>query len=229
MEITGIVINEFPNVKRVFVDRIRGGLHAWQKHGYDNAQVGWEKRVADGAVLPYEKRPWKRQTRLRKTPELKNVLWGKLLFVRMVRGADDSIYTRLAEKYNHLVAEEEARNTKFSAPHLPVERIVRSAEDVEHAVFVVEWCGDYRPSGSEETTSVYSQGTAFAYKRHDRLITCNHVLVVSDSDNNGAPFTADIDEVPGATLTAANLVTGQVWDLRVLHRDPHRDLAILEF
>lgn len=228
MEVTGIVINAFPNVKRVFIDRIRGGLHAWQEHGYDNAQTEWERRVANGSVLTYEKRPWKRQTRLCKPPELKNVLWGKLLFIRMVRGADDPIYTRLAEKYNLLVTNEKSRDAKFHAPLLPVEPIVRCADDVGHAVFVVEWTGDYQPTDSDETTPVCSQGTAFAYKRHDRLITCDHVLNVTD-EFNGTPFTADITDVRNASLIARDPATGKIWPLRVLHRDADRDLAIFEF
>lgn len=96
LEVTGITINEFPNVKRVFVDQIRGALHAWEKHGYRLTQQAWEKRVKDGSTAAYEKRPWKRQIRTRKPPELKNFLWGKLLYLRMVRGKDDVIYTRLA-------------------------------------------------------------------------------------------------------------------------------------
>jgi len=228
MEITGIVINEFPNVKRVFIDRIRGGLHAWQKHGYDNTQAEWERRVADGSVLSYEKRPWTRQTLTRNPPEIKNVLWGKLLFVRMVRGKDDPLYTRLAEKYNQLVTDEKSRNTEFAAPLLPVEPIVRSAEDVEHAVFVVEWIGDYCPAGCSASIPVGGQGTAFAYKRHDRLITCDHVLRTTDSLNN-APLTVDIEEVPGASLAAINPATGQEWAIRVVHRNAERDVAILEF
>jgi len=228
MEVTGIVINEFPNVKRVFIDRIRGALHAWQKHGYDKAQAGWEKRVTDGAALAYEKRPWKRHTRSGRTPELKNVLWGKLLFVHMVRGPDDAIYTRLAEKYNHLVASEQAKHSAFQASILPIKPIVRNAEDAENAVFVVEWWGDYRPPDSALTVAVCSQGTAFAYKRYDRLITCDHVLTAT-GDSSDPSFTVDIEAVPGTTLQAINPVTSEIWPLRVLHRHSHRDLAILEF
>ncbi|MFT4438140.1 reverse transcriptase domain-containing protein [Caballeronia sp. 15715] len=230
MEVTGIVINEFPNVKRVFIDRIRGALHAWDKYGYDAAQAGWEKLIADGAALAYEKRPWKRQTRTGQPPTLKNVLWGKLLFVRMVRGADDAIYTRLAETYNRLVARERETSQTFKASTLPVEAIVRNAHDAERAVFVVEWTGDYHPPAGGETGMVYSQGTAFAYKRHNRLITCDHVLG-GHGEINRVPFSTDIDaqEVQGATLTAIDPVTGQHWPLRVMHRHAHRDLAILEF
>lgn len=100
MEVTGLTINRFPNVPRVFIDRIRGALNAWEKYGYDQANKTWQTRVTAAATGAYEKKPWKRQTRTGLTPALKNVLWGKLLYLRMVRGKDDLIYTRLAERYN---------------------------------------------------------------------------------------------------------------------------------
>lgn len=102
LEVTGVTINKFPNVKRKFVDTIRGGLHAWKVYGYSLAQAEWEKRVVDGMGKDYEHRPWKRQTRIRVVPKLKNVLWGKLLYLRMVRGSDDALYMRLAKRYNAL-------------------------------------------------------------------------------------------------------------------------------
>jgi len=89
MEVTGLTINRFPNVSRVFIDRIRGALHAWEKYGYNAAEKEWSERVAKAATGPYEKKPWKRQVRRGRMPKLKNVLWGKLLYLRMVRGKDD--------------------------------------------------------------------------------------------------------------------------------------------
>ena len=48
MEVTGITINEFPNIKRDFIDRIRGALKAWESHGYALAQTEWEDLVGNG-------------------------------------------------------------------------------------------------------------------------------------------------------------------------------------
>lgn len=214
----------------IFIDRIRGALHAWDKYGYDAAQAGWSNRVTVGASTAYEKRPWKRQTRSGNPPELKNVLGGKLLFVRMVRGADDAIYTRLAEKYNGLVQHERGSKPGFSASSLPIEPIVRNAEDAERAVFLVEWMGGYQPPTGGKTGAAYSQGTAFAYKRHNRLITCDHVFT-THGDIDNVPFEVDIasPHVTGVALTALDPATGNTWALRIVHRDVPRDLAIVEF
>lgn len=74
LEVTGITINQNPNVKRTFIDRIRGALHAWDKYGYPLADAEWKNKLRDDGGEPYEKRSWKRQTRRSSTPALKNVL-----------------------------------------------------------------------------------------------------------------------------------------------------------
>lgn len=229
LEVTGLTINEFPNVKRAFVDQIRGALNAWEKYGYDRAQQAWEKRITDGAASAYEKRPWKRQTRTFSHPALTNVLWGKLLYVRMVRGKDDVIYTRLAERYN-AICETENANGPFVFSRLPVELVVRNAQDAERATFVVEWSGDYQPVGSVAPLDVVlSQGTAFAYKDVG-LVTCDHVLRYSGTVD-GAPFSTDVQsgDVINKTFTVRYPATGDSWKVKVVHRDAGRDLAILKF
>jgi RNA-directed DNA polymerase len=119
MEVTGLTINQFPNVRRRFIDKIRGALHAWEKFGYDLAAHEWQRRVLDTSIA-WDSKPWKRQTRTRKTPELKNVLWGKLLYLRMVRGPEDVLYARLADRYNAAVRITSSQGN-FAAPMLPVE------------------------------------------------------------------------------------------------------------
>ena len=242
MEVTGIVINEFPNVKRAFIDRIRGALHAWEKYGYQAAQITWEQRVAQGASLAYENRLWKRQTRTKKPPALKNVLWGKLLYVRMVRGADDAIYTRLAERYNRLVQAERVIDEGFHASTLPVEMIVRNVDDVARAVFVLQWSGNFELPEGRGAGMMGGQGTVFAYKRQNRLVTCQHVLVDTTVIGETAdgpegqviskvPYTADVTSpyLQNLSVVAINPVNGREWPLRVMHMDPNRDLALLEF
>jgi len=213
LEVTGITINEFPNVKRMFVDRIRGALHAWDKYGYDLADAAWKKRVQGTAESSYAKRPWKRQTRSR-VPALKNVLWGKLLYLRMVRGADDALYLRLTERYNELCSRERAAGT-FMASSLPIELIVRNADQAEKAVFVVEW------GGTHEGEFLCYLGTAFAYKDIG-LITCEHVVKHGES----GPYA---DEIHDAEIYVTNAVTSESWPVKIVHRDKDRDLAVLQF
>ena len=43
-EVTGLTVNEFPNVDRKFIRQIRAMLHAWEIYGYDSAQNEWRRR-----------------------------------------------------------------------------------------------------------------------------------------------------------------------------------------
>lgn len=230
MEVTGITINEFPNVKRDFINRVRGALHAWDRHGYENAQQKWALMAMEGGKLEYGKRPWKRQTRTGAFPELRNVLWGKLLYIRMVRGADDTIYTRLAEKYNRLIATQGDRGFEKTGLSLPVEHIVRNMKDVEEAVFVLEWEGLLCDPETKKTDFIMSQGTAFAYRHANRLVTCDHVLVGASelpSHEDGVDIqNANLADVK---LTVHNPALNAVWPVRIVYRDASRDVAILEF
>jgi RNA-directed DNA polymerase len=85
-EVTGLTVNSFPNVTRGFVRAIDGALHAWERHGHDAAQRLYESRCHNhGGQL------------------LRNVLRGRIAFLKMVRGEHDFIYRRLSRRFNRLV------------------------------------------------------------------------------------------------------------------------------
>lgn len=229
MEVTGLTVNLFPNVRRKFIDRIRGALNAWERHGYVMAQKGWEDRIDNSANVSYEQRLWKRQYRSGEIAELKNVLAGKLLYLRMVRGKDDHIYTRLAERYNALVQKEKKDSSLFSASYLDVEPIVRDRATILDACFVIEWTGDYTHpiTGSD---MVGGQGTAFAYRELNLLVTCSHVFefltnfgdeeVVLDIEN---PLLENI------SIELIQPSTKKRWLAKILYRDKMMDFAIISF
>ncbi|MDQ0038939.1 hypothetical protein J2W30_006727 [Variovorax boronicumulans] len=226
MEVTGVVVNEFPNVTRKFIDKIRGALHAWEAHGYVAAQATWAARIAEKLKDPPRERPWARQTRTGNIPSLQNVLWGRLLFVRMIRGKDDLLYTRLAEKYNHLCRMHQSVDRKFRVASLPIDLQVRNALDVDFATFVLEWSGDYTAPKADESEPLVSQGTAFAYGTGRRFITCDHVF-------KGQSKVGEIDIsdplIENVEIVLKNPLTHTISLARVLNRDSVRDLAILEF
>ena len=74
-----------------------------------------------------------------------------------------------------------------------------------------------------ETEMVGSQGTAFAYRRSDLLITCEHVLRC-DMEAGGK---ADFDTAAGAVLTVKSMATGFESAATLVGRDLDRDLAVL--
>lgn len=147
----------------------------------------------------------------------------------MVKGPDDPIYTRLAEKYNALRLAEMDVNKDFSASSLPVEMVVRNAVDAEGSTYVLEWSGDYAmPDGTTEM--VGSQGTAFPYGRPHRLVTCDHVLT-QDLEVRGSKIVVDIQSplVSNLTLEAISPLTGDRFPLKIVQRaSAPVDLAQLE-
>ncbi|ESH86924.1 hypothetical protein B551_0224925 [Cupriavidus sp. HPC(L)] len=229
MEVTGLTINKFPNVRRKFIDRIRGALNAWERNGYAAAQKGWQDRIAASASHAYEERPWKRQYRSGGTAELKNVLWGKLLYLRMVRGKDDLIYTRLAERYNAQVQKEQEAKP-FTASLLPVEPVVRDHATALEACFVVEWFGEYCSRAGVVDDIPMGQGTAFVYRELNLLVTCDHVFEAF-ANVNGHSFKTDYEaqEVINKTLNLIRPDTQQRWPAKILYRNAQLDFALLAF
>ena len=231
LSVTGVVINEFPNVARRYIDEIRGALHAWGTHGYSMAQAGWMQKILfSGTPMGPKRNPWRRQTLAGKPPELKNFLWGKLLHLRMIRSKDDPIYTRLADRYNFL-CKSESKNMSFQYSLLPVEPIVRNAQDADRGVFVIEWSGDYQGvvNGTSFSEPVGMQATAFAYKNVG-LITCAHALFFEGVfDKTSYEVDVTSPRLSNKNFHAINPVTKKKRQVDLVYYDRHRDLAILKF
>lgn len=98
-EATGLVVNEKVNVKRRYVKDLRKWLYLWEKYGYERAEQIFKKDyTADkGHVKKGE-------------PNLENVLDGKLDFLKMVKGEQDSTYLKLRERFDKLLAENDPIN-----------------------------------------------------------------------------------------------------------------------
>lgn len=153
MEVTGITVNEQPNVSRKFIHEIRGMLHSWRKFGL--------KKAEEHLVLKY-----KRQLRAEIVPPFHNVLRGKLLFLKMVKNESSPVYSRLANTFNHLVISEGLSDKS----KLPISREVTNDIDVERAIFVINCDQDIPDLGPVNT-----QGTAFVYNEK-YIVTCFHVV-----------------------------------------------------
>lgn len=225
MEVTGLTINKFPNVRRRFVDRIRGGLHAWDAKGYAAAQHEWATRVSATANEPLDDRTWRRQTRLGRTPALKNVIWGRLLYLKMVRGKYDLLYTRLAEKYN-LLCELERLSGIFEAPSLPIEPIAQDVRTALDAVFCVKW-----NVHTSDGVQVGGEGTAFVYRELNLLVTCDHIFTSEIEYSEGHKFRVDYldDGLVKKDLVLIRPGTKDIFPARILHRSKQFDLALLAF
>lgn len=92
-EVTGLTVNSGINTSKKYKAEIRNLLHIWEKYGYKEAY----KRF-----YPHYKRT---KGNIKKgEPMLENVLYGKLQYLRMVKGAKHPVYVALQERYNKLTS-----------------------------------------------------------------------------------------------------------------------------
>jgi len=85
-EVTGITVNEFPNIKRQFILSISSGLYAWDKFDYKAANRDYARRLAiDESCV-----------------NLSNVLKGRIAYLKMVKGENAPIFRKMAFEFNRL-------------------------------------------------------------------------------------------------------------------------------
>lgn len=90
-EVTGIIVSKKLNVPQKYVRDIRSILYIWRKYGYS---VAFNK---------FFQKYKKEKGHVKKgTPDLINVLDGKLMYLKMVKGEEDSVYIRLKLQFDEL-------------------------------------------------------------------------------------------------------------------------------
>ena len=87
-EVTGLVVNEFPNVRRELIRQVRAMLHDWRVNGLEAAQTNHRSSSAGRHESPFKPEP-----------SLKRTLKGKIDFIGMVRGQQDRIYLHYLYEY----------------------------------------------------------------------------------------------------------------------------------
>jgi RNA-directed DNA polymerase len=140
--VTGLKVNEFLNVDRSFVRQVRAMLNAWEKFGLEAAEAEYRLKFQKKSRAPF-------------LPEVsfKEVVHGKLMFLRSVRGPDDQIYQRLLGRY--AVAANLKHLTSYGFP-----------KQINHALWLLS---------SDKFEDDFYQGTAF-HLHGVGIITCAHVL-----------------------------------------------------
>lgn len=85
--VTGLVVNAASNVQRKRIRKVRAMIHAWEKFGLEAA--GREHFVLHRAGGRTPDNPGR---------AYRNIVYGQLSFVKMVRGADDPVFLKLCSK-----------------------------------------------------------------------------------------------------------------------------------
>jgi RNA-directed DNA polymerase len=112
--VTGLVINEFPNVRREYVRKIRAMLHAWEKFGLEAAETEFLSRYHNSRLRNPSREP----------PSFKRVVKGKIDYLGMVRGKDHPIYLHFRHKLRELAPE------LVKEKETPLEFLIRTSRTV---------------------------------------------------------------------------------------------------
>ena len=90
-EVTGVIVSSKLNVTQKYVRDIRNILYIWDRYGYAVAYAKFFPKYKE------EKGHVKKNV-----PDLADVLGGKLMYLKMVKGGNDSVYKRLQAKFEKL-------------------------------------------------------------------------------------------------------------------------------
>ena len=86
-EVTGLTVNEFPNIKRWRIRTLRAAIYAWKKHGYEQAENVYLSKYLG---------KWS------KSVSLEFAIRGHLSYIQMVRGKSDPVYRKIVHDFNSL-------------------------------------------------------------------------------------------------------------------------------
>lgn len=102
-EVTGLVVNSKINTAREYVRDIQCLLYIWERYGFRIAYSRFlNKYINSKAYL--------RTT----TPDMYNVVEGKLLYLKMVVGETSSVYQKLLSRFTALCPPERRRSAKIT-------------------------------------------------------------------------------------------------------------------
>lgn len=186
-EVTGLVVNKKVNVRRELVKLLHTQMHCVDKFGLDLAALKYcqlSGRVPDG----------------RASMHFAAAIRGRILFVKMVRGDGDAVFSKLARRFNR---------AGFYPKKIKHFNQVQSISALKQAVWVVEVGYDDPDWGF-----VASQGTAFLLDGIG-FVTCAHVVV---NDKSRRPF-REIEVFRVGSITR--------YKAFVASFNPNDDLAVL--
>ena len=160
-EVTGIIVSDKLNVTQKYVRDIRNILYMWDRYGYNEAYSKFFPKYKE------EKGHVKKGN-----PDLVNVIDGKLMYLKMVKGEEDSVYTKLHAKFVKL-----ANN------------VVIAEKTNSKGVTYMETTGvlEFEKKNSTAITFAISEkGHHYAYFMLDEkkiLVTVNKSLTVEEEQN----------------------------------------------
>lgn len=91
-EVTGLTVGRKVNVTTKYIKDVRAILHIWEKYGEQAAYAAFypRYRASKGHLHKGE-------------PNIENVIYGKLCYLKMVKGENDPIYLKLSAQFDRVL------------------------------------------------------------------------------------------------------------------------------
>lgn len=177
-EVTGLIINEFPNVRRSYIRHIRAMLHDWEINGYDQA----EKNHNEKHLLIPEKSFYR---------DFQNVIHGKIEFVRSIRGENDFIYKNLYLKAQTLEASSFPENRRKFTKKITISGM----HDYGTCYALIVGINDYDDNSINKLDYCVSDANLITEKLKDCGYTTHNINSGKVSFDNKKPIKDEIESI----------------------------------
>jgi len=93
-EVTGLTVNNKTNVSRKYIKQLRVLIHNWEVKGYDRAQAIFAEHYKETNT---------RHLLSKGEHHIENIISGKLMYLKMVKGNGDDTYKALSMRFDKLI------------------------------------------------------------------------------------------------------------------------------
>lgn len=203
--VTGIVVNEKLNINRTYIRRVRSILNCIEKN-LDNLDV---------AVKIFESKYPFRQRKEGGNPDMFLVLKGMISHIGHVKGKEDTVYLKLAERFNKIAHSKDRKAIKLPLSNIDFhEKYTYIIDNPDVELFIAEDgnLGEF----------IYGQGTGFLLQGIG-IVTNAHVIADAiDVLQFDLKFTKEFNI---AFYTSTDHYVQQ-W-AKIVYYDINKDIAIL--
>ena len=94
-EVTGLLVNDKVNVQKRYIKQLRMWLYYWETYGYARAHNYFVQQYI-----------FDKGNNVNDKPDMINVIYGKLNYLKMVKGADNNLYLKLKIRFEKLTSKQ---------------------------------------------------------------------------------------------------------------------------
>jgi len=113
-EVSGIIVNQKLNIERKFIKNLRTMLNNWEMLGEEKAENNFHNKFYEKSL---------------KKPKYRKVVFGKIDFVRQVRGEDDPVFIKIWNRYQLLTGNPDKVRSIIKADNENILSKIRNGEN----------------------------------------------------------------------------------------------------